>query len=88
MHFSSALKSAADQSLASGQIGTVSHAALIAAANDPHVAPAAEAVASFHVGQALGSIDWSKLISQIQVLIPFIMQLIALFAKPVLPVTP
>lgn len=85
--FSSALKSAADNSLAAGQISPASHAAVHATADDPHASHAAEALAAFNVGQFIGSIDWAKLITQLQTIIPVILQLIALFSKPA-PATP
>ena len=79
--FGSALKSAADASLANGSINAAGHAAIHAAADDPHVVAAAEPIAAFHVGQTLGAIDWGSLIAKIQTLLPLILQLLALFTK-------
>lgn len=81
--FKSALKKAADNALAAGTIDTEQHSQITEVTNGPSVnrSNAAQSLAQAALGGLSGAIDWMNLISQLQTLIPFILQIIALFKK-------
>ena len=84
MNFKAALKQAADNALASQDISAESHAEITAIAEGPGARRAAslEGFAAHHLVAPAGAVDWANLIQQLQTLLPFILQIIALFKKP------